>query len=150
MHTARAAILLQRASIAVDRQADICFQYCLGERWAIQTIVPQHAPEQAAQLVRDGHVQVVVVAFEGRNLADVVAQVADAGGRVMAVHPEPRELTPNRRGLLGGRVSELILRWYRKGRTASQIAELVDADTTDITSVLVQFGLGSSRTGRTK
>lgn len=142
----RAAILIQRASAGSERQADICAPYCLEHRIAIQTIVPHWAIDQAAQLVRDRLVDVVVVAFEGRGLTEMIAAVADAGGKVIAIHPKPRELAPPRRHFGAVRlVSELIGRLYRKGRTVREIAELVDSDTTDIRSALARLGLDPYR-----
>jgi hypothetical protein len=137
----RAAILIQRATASPERQADVCIPYCVAERLAVQTIVPSWAAGQAVQLVRDGFVGVVVVAFEGPGLAESVARICDAGGRVVAVHPTPRELAPPRRRGPTRWASELVARWYRKGRTVPEIAELLEEDTAEIRSALLRLGV---------
>lgn len=141
----RAAILLQRGSVPADRQADICGPYCLEERLKIASIVPAYAPEQAARLVRDGLVDTIVVAFEGRGLAELVVEIADAGGQTIAVHPQPRVLNPpSRIGAPARWITQLVRRCHKTGMEARQIAALLDEDTTDITSVLLRLGFDTT------
>lgn len=141
----RAAILLQRG-VPADRQADIWGPYCLQERYSVASIVPYWAPEQAAQLVRDRLVDTIVVAFEGRGLADLVEQVGAAGGRMVAVHPTPRVLTSaTSMGAPKRWVSRLVERCFRGGMETRQIARLLDDDTTNITAVLLKLGIDPTR-----
>lgn len=139
----RVAILLQRG-VPADRQRNICGPYCEDERYKVASIVPAYAAEQAARLVRDGLVDAIVVAFEGRGLTELVAQVADAGGQVIAVHPKPRVLNPpSRLGAPVRWIAQMVERWHRKGMEARQIAALLDEDTTDVTAVLLRLGYRS-------
>lgn len=141
----RAAILIQRGGAAPDRQADICGPYCLENHYSA-TIVPYWAPEQALQLVRDGLVDIVVVAYENRALTELVGEIAEAGGQTIAVHPEPRVLEPPPRRLAPTRwVTQMVARWHHKGMKARQIADLLGEDTTEVQAVLLRIGIDPTR-----
>lgn len=100
-------------------------------------IVPHWRPADAVQLARDGRVDTVVAAFDSRAVQQLAADI-DGDAQVVVVHPEPKVITPPRHPL--GTLADLILRWFRRGKSVQQIAADIDGDTTDVRAILRKHG----------
>lgn len=134
----RSAIFIQRG-VEVRKQTAACIRYIESEHWSMLHVVPYHAPHDAVRLVRDGTVDVVVTAYDSRAAQALAADIGHAG-RVIFVHPNPTEIPPPPRKLRSG-VTELILRWWRRGdRSVADIAADVETDTTEIREILRRAG----------
>lgn len=132
----RAAIFIQRG-VSSSKQTTACLRYILAEHWSPQAIVPFWQPADAVRLARDGRIDTLVAAFDSK----VVQQLADdldGDAEVIVVHPQPKIVAPRRHGL--GSIGDLILRWWRRGKTVEQIAIDVDGDTTDVRAILRRYG----------
>jgi hypothetical protein len=138
----RAAILIQRG-VPTDKQTEALLRYVLGERWSMLAIVPWWQPADAVTLVRTGEVDTVVCAFDSKAVRQLAADIG-ATGTVMVIHPEPKVVEPPRGRL--GTVADLVLRWWRNGKTVGEIALDVGSDTTDIREVLRRAGEDPGRT----
>lgn len=133
-----AAIYLQHGANAPpgDKQLEACIDYCQDIGYLLLAIVPADAAD-AAKLVESGRVDVIVAGYDSRSVQHLAARI-DGAGRVEVIHPEPRVVEPPRSGL--GTLSELILRWFRRGRSVRQIADDLDGDTTDVRAILRKYG----------
>ncbi len=133
----RSAIFIQRG-VPAQKQADACLEYTSAERWKMRHYVPYWAPEDAVNLVRTGAVDVVVTAYDSPEVRRL-AQEVGAAGRVLFVHPRPTVVEPTHRSLPAS-LGDLVLRWFRRGRSVEEIAAEVDGDTSDIRDLLRQEG----------
>lgn len=131
------AIFIQRGTPAA-KQVDACLAYTEGEHWGMRHYVPHWAADDAVRLVRDGVVDVIVAAFDSKQLRDLAADVG-AAGRVMFIHPSPTVIEPPPPRLLPG-VRALIVRWWRGGRSVQRIAADVEQETGEIRNVLREAG----------
>lgn len=133
-----AAIYLQHGgnTPSGDKQLEACLLRCDAAGYLLVAIVPADAAD-AAKLVEAGRVEVIVTGFESKAARQLAARVHGAG-RVEVVHPQPRFLESHRSGL--GTVGDLILRWFRRGRSVEEIAVDIGGDTTDIRAVLRKYG----------
>lgn len=133
----RAAIFVQRGGPAPDRQIAACLHYCAAEQYPMLAIVPPGRPGDAVQLVRDGRVQVIVTGYDSKAVQQLAADLDDLG-RVEVIHPQPRVIEPPRHKL--GTLGDLILRWWRRGKTVKEIAADIDEPTTDVREILRKYG----------
>lgn len=134
-----AVIYLQHGANAPpgDKQLEACIDHCQDVGYHLLAIVSGDATG-AAKLVEAGRVDVIVAGYGSRSVQHLAARVEGAG-RVEVVHPEPHTITPPPRSGLGT-LSELILRWFRRGRSVQQIAADLDGDTTDVRAILRKYG----------
>lgn len=142
MHV-RAAIYIQHtpASPPPERQLEACLAYCEAEGYQLDAIIPGDLGDAAA-LVESGRVDVVVAGHGSRAVQQLAGDVAGAG-RVEVVHPVPRVIEPPRSGL--AKYGDLILRWFRRGKSVQRIAEDLDGDTTDVRAILRKYGVDPGR-----
>lgn len=131
----RAAIFIQRGA-PERKQEELCLGHIEAERWQLMGIVPHSAARDAAVLVSAGVVDVVVTAFDSHAAQTLAADIAPRG-KVVFVHPQPTEIKP--RSSLPS-IAGLIIRWFRQGRTAKDIAREVGSDTTDVREILRRMG----------
>jgi hypothetical protein len=136
-----AVIFIQRGAPAEKQQA-ACIDYALSQHWSVLAIVPHWQPEDIIHLADAGRIRHVVAAFDSKAVQQLAADV-ERKAAVVVVHPEPRIIEPPKHGL--GTLGELILRWFRKGRTVEEIAAEVDGDTTDVRAVLRKYGVDPGR-----
>lgn len=139
----RAAIFVQRGAPA-DKQTTACLRYVLAEHWSMLAIVPHWQPADAVKLARDGRIDTVVAAFDSRAVQQLAADL-DGDAQVVVVHPEPKVVEPPKHKLLG--IAELILRWFRHGKTVQEIATELEGDTTDVRAILRRHGEDPGRSG---
>jgi hypothetical protein len=132
----RAVIFVQRGA-SVDKQTTACLRYVLGEHWSMLAIVPFWRPEDAVKLVRDQRIDRIVAAFDSKAVQHLAVEV-DGEAEVVVVHPEPRVIEPAKRKL--GTLGDLIVRWFRRGKTVAEIAADIDGDTTDVRAILRKYG----------
>jgi hypothetical protein len=132
----RAAIFVQRGA-PTDKQTTACLRYALGQRWSVLVIVPYWQPQDAVQLARDGRIDKLVAAFDSKAVQQLAADV-DGDAEVLIVHPEPRVVEPPKRKL--GTLGDLIVRWFRRGKTVSEIALDIGEETTDVRAILRRYG----------
>lgn len=128
----RAVILPQRGSVPIDKQTTLILRYCLSSGYHLAGMGNYWRSEDAVAMIRNGRADLIVVAYGGSSLA---ADVADVGGRVEAVHPQPHVVAPARHRHAAA-VVDMITRWWRHGMGAKEIARLVDDDTANITKML--------------
>lgn len=133
-----AAIYIQHGANAPtgDQQLAACIEYCEAARYFLLAIVPAEA-DAAARLVECGRVDVIVAGYDSKPVQQL-AERLDGAGRVEVVHPEPRVIEPPRSGI--GTLGELILRWFRRGRSVQQIAREIGGETTDVREILRKYG----------
>lgn len=101
-------------------------------------IVPPGQPADAVRLARDHRVDTIVAAFDSRVVQQLAADIGD-DAQVLVVHPEPKVIEPPpKRGL--ATIGDLILRWFRRGRSVQQIAIDIDENTTEVRAILRKYG----------
>lgn len=132
----RAAIFIQRGAPR-DKQEQLCLDHIEAEHWELLGIVPHSAARDAVVLVSAGAVDVIVTAINSRAAQHMAADLG-RDGRVVYVHPVPTEIEP--RSTLPASLADLILRWWHRGRTVSQIALDVGSDTCDVRSIIRRAG----------
>lgn len=132
----RAAMFIQRG-VARDKQEAALLQFILDRRMSMLHRVPWWRPEDAATLVQAGTVGVIVAAFDSKAVHQLAAEIGTAG-KVIVIRPEPRVVEPPRQKL--GTLSDLILRWWRGGRSVREIAVDIGGETTDVRQVLRRHG----------
>jgi hypothetical protein len=131
----RAAIFIQRGAPQTKQQR-LCLDYIEEEHWQLVGMVPPSGARDAAALVSAGVVDVIITAFDS-PAAQALATLVGPCGMVMFVHPLPtcikvKSILPT--------LAELIVRWFRHGRTVRQIADEVGSDTSDVREVLRRGG----------
>lgn len=131
-----AAIFVQRGAPA-EKQQVACIDYALGQHWSVLAIVPHWHPDDAVTLAKAGRIDHVVAAFDSKAVQQLAADV-DGDAEVVVVHPAPRVIEPPKHKL--GTLGELILRWFRAGRTVREIATEIDGDTGDVRELLRRYG----------
>jgi len=131
-----AAIFTQRGA-PVEKQRAACIDYALGQHWSVLAIVPYWHPDDAVTLAKSGRIDHVVAAFDSKAVQQLAAAI-DGDAQVVVVHPEPRVIDPPKHALIS--IGELILRWFRNGKTVKEIAEVIDGDTTDVRALLRKYG----------
>lgn len=132
-----AAIFLQRGGPSAERQIEACLDYCAAVHYPALAIVPPGRPGDAVQLVRDGRVQVIVTGFDSKAAQQMAAEIDDAG-RVEVIHPAPRVIEPPRHKL--ATLGDLIVRWFRHGKSVKEIAADIDEKTIDVRAILRKYG----------
>lgn len=137
----RAAIFVQRG-VPADKQTSACLRYALAQPWSVLAIVPPWQPADAVRMARDGRIDTVVAAFDSRAVQQLAVDI-DGDAQVVVVHPEPKVIAPPKHGL--GTLADLILRWFRHGRTVKEIAVDIDGDTTDVRAILRKHGENPGR-----
>lgn len=105
----------------------------LATRQAFNVVTICAEPGACAAAVAAGLAEVVLAAVDPRN--GLREQVAAAGGRAVFAR-EPRMLPTLR---------DLLDRALRRGRTPHDIAELLDAETDDVSGLLRRLGLRQPR-----
>jgi hypothetical protein len=130
------AMLIQRG-VSSAKQEAVLLPYILSQHLSMSYRVPCWRPEDAVALVRSGMAAAVVAAFNSKVVQQLAAEIG-AAGNVIVVHPEPMVVEPPRRQL--GTLGDLILRWWRRGRTVQEIALDIDGDTTDVRQILRRSG----------
>jgi DNA-binding NarL/FixJ family response regulator len=138
-----AAIFVQRGAPA-EKQRNACIDYALGQHWSVLAIVPPGRPDDAVTLAKNGRIDHVLAAFDSKAVQQLAADL-DGNAQLVVVHPEPRVIEPPKHKL--GTLGELILRWFRSGKTVKEIAELADGDTTDVRAILRRHGEDPGRSG---
>jgi len=136
-----AAIFTQRGA-PVEKQRAACIDYALGQHWPVLAIVPYWHPDDAVTLAKTGRIDHVVAAFDSKAVQQLAADV-DGDAQVIVVHPTPRVIEPPKHKL--GTLGELILRWFRNGKTVKEIAADVDGDTDDVRAILRRYGENPGR-----
>lgn len=138
-----AAIYVQRGEPA-GKQTTACLRYALSEHLPMRTIIPPQAMDQAVQMVKDRTVNVIIVAFDSKMARQLAVDVEEFGGLVVYVHPVATTIHPPKHSSVPA-MDVLILRWYDAGRTPHEIAEELNADTTDVRAILRRGGRQPSR-----
>lgn len=133
-----AAIFVQRGHVSVAKQTAACLAFIRLERLSLFAIVPYWAPEDAVQMVRTGTVTTIVTAFDSRAAQTLAADI-DGDGQVVYIHPAPTVIHPPRLSSLPA-IGELIVRWFRSGRTVGEITRDVGGETVDVRDVLRKAG----------
>lgn len=132
----RAAVFIQRG-VPRDKQEEPLLQFIRERHMSMLHRVPWWRPEDAVTLVQAGTVGVVLAAFDSKAVQQLAAAIGDAG-KVVVVHPEPRVIEPPRGRLVT--VADLILRWFRGGRSVKDIAADIGGETTDVRQILRKAG----------
>lgn len=132
----RAVIFVQKGAPA-EKQTTACLKYVLNQRWSMLAIVPYWQPGDAVKLVRAGRVDTVVAAFDSKAVQQLAVEI-DGDAEVMVIHPEPKLVEPPKQRI--GTISDLILRWFRRGKTVQQIAIEEDWNTSDVRAILRRHG----------
>lgn len=135
---ASTAIFIQRGPVSVARQTAACLAFIKSERLSLFAIVPYWAPEDAVQMVRSGTVSTIVTAFDSRATQTLAADI-DGAGQVVYIHPTPTVVHPPRLSSIPA-IGELIVRWFRSGRTVREITHDVGGETVDVRDVLRKAG----------
>lgn len=136
-----AVIFVQRGAPR-EKQRSACAMHAVAQGWTVLAIVPHWRPGDVVQLARAGRVKHVIAAFDSRAVQQMVEDLNGAA-EVVVIHPEPRIIAPPKHAI--GTVADLILRWFRKGRTVEEIAKDVDGDTTDVRAILRRHGVDPGR-----
>jgi hypothetical protein len=142
------AIFIQRGA-PKGKQTDVCLAYTAANRLPMIAIVPYWAADEAVAMVKSGQVNTIITAFDSRAARHLADQV-DGHGQVVYVHPEPGTIVPEpprppRRSAMPASVADLICRWHRAGRTASQIAHDLESKTSDVADVIRRADDGPGR-----
>lgn len=132
----RAAMFIQRG-VPSDKQEEALLAYIASQRLSMLHRVPWWKPEDAVTLVQAGNVNVIVAAFDSRAVQQLAADIGHHG-KVIVIHPEPRIVEPPRGRL--GTLADLIVRWYRGGRSVQDIAADIGSEATDVRAVLRKHG----------
>lgn len=136
----RAAIFIQRG-VPTDKQEAACLAYCLNDmQYSVLWFVRPDSPRDAVLLARDNLITAVVTAFESRAAHQLAADIAEVNPhvRVEVVHPVPKVLEPPKHGL--GTLGDLIVRWWKRGKSVEEIARDIDGETTDVRGILRRYG----------
>jgi hypothetical protein len=132
------AIFIQRGQVSVAKQTAACLTYIKIEKLPLYAIVPYWAPDDAVQMVKNGTVTTIVTAFDSRAAQQLAADI-DGAGQVVYIHPTPTAIQPPRTSTLPA-IGELIVRWFRSGRSVPEITRDVGATTIDVRNVLRKAG----------
>lgn len=132
------AIFVQRGPVSVQKQTAACLAFIRSERLSLFAIVPYWAPGDAVQMVKSGTVTTIVTAFDSRAAQALASEIDDAG-RVVFLHPTPTAIEPPRMSSLPA-IGELIVRWFRSGRSVREITRDVGGETIDVREVLRKAG----------
>jgi hypothetical protein len=130
-------IFLQRG-ISERKQEQACLAFCDEQRWRLEHVVPWFAPRDAVKLVRAGLVEVVLAAFASPEVRRLAGDIGDAA-RVVVVHPRPAVVEPPARSVPAS-LAELVVRWFRRGRTPREIAFDLESSTRDVRDILRRSG----------
>jgi hypothetical protein len=118
----RAAILVLSGP-PIEKQQRACLAYIEQQRWEITQVIPYWASRDAAT-----------------NRPEVRQLAADIGdrGQVVYVHPQPTVVPVQRRA--PSTMIELVVRWFRRGRTPHEIAIDIDSSTREVKDILRRSG----------
>jgi hypothetical protein len=134
----RAAIFVQRGGPPADRQIDACLQFCIASEYTVLALIRHGEPEAAVALAREHRVSVIVTGYDSKAVRQLAADI-DGNGRVEVIHPEPRVIPPPKHKL-DGPIGELIVRWFRRGKTVQEIAKDVESDTHEVRALIRRYG----------
>lgn len=140
VRAARAAVIVQRGHVPTDKQLHACISHISSQGYIMASYCT--SAEDAICAVTGGHADLVVVAYGGERVA---RGLAAHGARVEAVHPTPHIVEPPPPPESRPRPVEWIVRWFRGGRSVSEIAELLDSPTGDIRAELQRAGVRAPR-----
>jgi hypothetical protein len=132
----RAAILVLSGP-PIEKQQRACLAYIEQQRWEITQVIPYWASRDAVRLVREGFVDVVVAATNRPEVRQLAADIGDRG-QVVYVHPQPTVVPVQRRA--PSTMIELVVRWFRRGRTPHEIAIDIDSSTREVKDILRRSG----------
>jgi hypothetical protein len=133
----KAAIFTQTGT-SEPKQHQACLDFIYQQQWILLHVVPASAPSDAVELVRAGLIDVVVAAFASKAVTQL-AEAIDGRGKVYFVHPVPTLVEPAP-AKMPGSLTELIVRWFRGGRSPKQIAADIGSRTCDVRDILRRFG----------
>jgi hypothetical protein len=132
----RAAICIHLGSTATEaKQEKLATAYC--ERHGIEPTSLVHHPADALNLMRDGIVDTIIVAYLPADRVGLAEEVAAAGG-------ELREARAQRHSVPAA-VGKVILRLFDGGLTVAEIAALTDESTGEIRATLLERGRREGR-----
>lgn len=132
----RAAIFVQGGAPG-RKQERMCLRQIEAEHWELMGIVPQSAPRDAVVLVSAGVVDVIVTAFDSPAAQRLAADIGPRG-QVVYVHPQPGVIVP--KSSLPASLADLIMRWWHRGRTVTEIAIDVGSETCDVRNIIRRAG----------
>lgn len=133
----RAAIFMQRGA-PDDRQQKVCFAYAEQRGYQLPHLFPWFAGDQLVKSVGCGAVDVIITAFDSKNVQQLAADVHPRA-RVEVVHPKPHvvEPPPPRHARS---ITDLIVRWRRRGKNVPEIAMDIEEDTAYVRRILRSAG----------
>lgn len=132
----RAVIYIQADDVSAEKQIATCLEYAQRENLDIISVAPASALDEGLRLIRDGHADLMVLAYDdGPRSAEVSRAVRDViGARI--------EYCRTRRRVPGELdTDELIVALYRRGVEASGIARLLGLALRRVRLVLVGRGI---------